>query len=126
MYEVLWPMFRWGDEGKPELEGLGGDDIKAHFVNHVREVTDEQWANCDAIVGPGFPLSYYEKAQKAKIQVISAVGFDSLDLEGLGKLGIPACNTPNYGTRAVPHHEMRCFWWASLALVALVQRPLSA
>jgi len=41
-----------------------------------------------------------------KIAVRSGVGFDNLDLEGFGRLGIPVCNVPDYGTTEVADHAL--------------------
>ena len=106
MFEVLWPMTRWQDDYKPEIDGLGGSDMTPHFVGRPSEVTDAQWANCDAIVGPPIPHEYMERLTKCRIYVKPAVGFDEIDLEAWGKMGIPVCNTPNYGTREVADHAM--------------------
>ncbi len=106
MFEVLWPMIRWQDDHEPELHGLSGDDMTAHFIKHPSEVSDEQWARCDAVVGPQIPAEYMERLENCRIYVKPAVGFDEVDLQAWGSLGIPVCNTPNYGTREVADHAM--------------------
>jgi phosphoglycerate dehydrogenase-like enzyme len=106
MFEVLWPMIRWQDDHEPEISGLNGDDMTAHFMKHPSQVSDEQWANCDAIVGPQIPPEYMDRLEKCRIFVKPAVGFDEIDLAAWGSRGIPVCNTPNYGTREVADHAM--------------------
>ena len=83
-----------------------GDGLDATFVSRFEEVTDEQWRNCDGIVGPNPPLEYLDKLDKCRIYVKPAVGFDEVDLKAWGELGIPVCNTPDYGTREVADHAM--------------------
>ncbi len=105
MIRVLWPQTRWMDKYEPELEGLGGG-IKAEFVDRYRDVTEEQWRNCDGIVGAPPPLEYMGMLDRCRIFVKSAVGYDEVNLKAWGDLGIPVCNTPDYGTREVADHAM--------------------
>jgi phosphoglycerate dehydrogenase-like enzyme len=105
MIRVLWPQVRWPDDHEPELAGLG-EGIEAEFVGRFADVTEEQWRNCDGIVGPSPPLEYLKKIEKCRIYVKPAVGFDEVPLAAWGALGIPVCNTPDYGTREVADHAM--------------------
>jgi len=105
MIRVLWPQVRWPDSFEPELSGLG-EGIHAEFVRRFADVTDEQWRNCDGIVGPQIPLEYLKKLDKCRIYVKPAVGFDEVPLAAWAELGIPVCNTPDYGTREVADHAM--------------------
>jgi hypothetical protein len=66
-------------------------------VANFRDVTDEQWATADAIVGacPGpSPSTSWASARFVKL----GFGYDDLDLERFRKIGITACKTPDYGT----------------------------
>ena len=38
--------------------------------------------------------------------VRAGVGFDHIDLEAAGRVGIPVCNTPDYGTSEVADHAI--------------------
>ncbi|MFU8816832.1 MAG: C-terminal binding protein [Pseudomonadales bacterium] len=105
MLRVLWPQIRWPDGCEPELSGLG-DGIRAEFVQRFADVTEEQWRQCDGIVGPPPPLEYLPKLDKCRIYVKPAVGYDEVPLQAWGELGIPVCNTPDYGTREVADHAM--------------------
>lgn len=51
----------------------------------------------------GVPPSLFERC---RIAVRSGVGFDNLDLEGFGRLGVPVCNVPDYGTTEVADHAL--------------------
>ncbi len=51
----------------------------------------------------GMPASTFERC---RIAVRSGVGFDNLDLEGFGRLGVPVCNVPDYGTTEVADHAL--------------------
>jgi lactate dehydrogenase-like 2-hydroxyacid dehydrogenase len=105
VYRVLWPQTRWQDEYKPELDGLG-EGCKAEFVARFSDVTEEQWRNCDAVVGPNIPAEYLPLLDKCRIYVKPAVGFDEINLKAWSDLGIPVSNTPDYGTREVADHAM--------------------
>ena len=59
-----------------------------------------------AIVGPAPPADCIDKLHKCRIFVKSAVGYDEVDIERLGRMGIAVCNTPDYGTREVADHAI--------------------
>ena len=101
---ILWPNM------PPEFEQIARDAIgpgfTAEFCANFADVTDEQWENADAVVGPCPPAQYLAKLRKCRILVKSAVGYDEVDVEGLGKRGIAVSNTPDYGTREVADHAI--------------------
>ena len=47
-FRILWPAMRWPGDRHIEAESVG--ENQAEFCERFSEVTDEQWANCDAIV----------------------------------------------------------------------------
>jgi phosphoglycerate dehydrogenase-like enzyme len=93
----------------PEHEHIAVDHVGAGFQLEFRaspaDVTDEQWGNADAIVG-NFPAQYIDNLRNCRIFVKYGVGYDDVDIERFGKLGIPVCNTPDYGTREVADHAI--------------------
>lgn len=105
-YNVLWPAVRWPDDRNIEKESLGADGI-AIFTESLETTTDEQWNQCDAIVGfKDVPKALHSKLTNCKIFVTSKVGFDNLDIAAWGALGIPVCNVPDYGTMEVADHAI--------------------
>ena len=105
-YRVLWPMMRWPEGREIEVASMG-EIGQAEFCNSFADVTDEQWAKCDAIVSaPDVPAEYRAKLDKCRIFVTPKVGFDNIDLAGWAELGIPVCNVPDYGTQEVADHAM--------------------
>ena len=102
---VLWPQHFWGVDREPELSGLG-PGLEADFARRFGDVADEQWAACDALVGPSPPIDVLAKLDRCRIYVKPAVGFDDVDVAAWGARGIPVCNTPDYGTREVADHAM--------------------
>jgi len=100
---ILWP--RAGRDHSVEEEAVG-DGIVTEFGRGFQTVTEEQWRNCDGIVGVAPPVEYLPKLDKCRIVVKTAVGFDDTDIEAYGKAGIPVCNCPDYGTREVADHAI--------------------
>ena len=105
MIRVLWPRAFARDGHKVEIEALG-TGVKGEFSRGYDEVSDEQWRNCDGIVGGALPEECLARMDRCRIFVKMAVGFDDVDLETLGKRGIAVCNTPDYGTREVADHSI--------------------
>ena len=100
---ILWPNIPAGFE---EVATQGaGPGVETDFHADPATVTEAQWAAADAVVGawvPGMP----DKLRKCRIYVKPSVGFDEVDIERLGAMGIPVCNTPDYGTREVADHAI--------------------
>jgi D-3-phosphoglycerate dehydrogenase/C-terminal binding protein len=47
-----------------------------------------------------------EAFPKCRIVIRTGVGYDTIDLDGWGRLGIPVCNVPDYGTSEVADHAL--------------------
>lgn len=101
---ILWVHGR-GNNNEVELEAVG-DGITAEWGGGFANITDEQWANCDGIVGTQPPPECMEKLEKCRIFVKPAVGFDDVDLPAWSSRGIAVCNVPDYGTREVADHAI--------------------
>lgn len=82
-----------------------GSGFETEFREKFEDVTNEQWANADAIVG-ACPPQYIDKLRNCRVFVKYGVGYDDVDIERFGKLGIPVCNVPDYGTREVADHAI--------------------
>lgn len=104
---LLWPAARWGDDNEPE-RAFAGDDVECLFVKRPSEVTDDMWAQADAILSTPDPLNEdrIAKVSNCRIFVTPKVGFDNIDLALYGDAGIPVCNVPDYGTQDVADHAM--------------------
>jgi lactate dehydrogenase-like 2-hydroxyacid dehydrogenase len=103
---ILWPGMRWPDDREVEKSAIGSG-MRAEFVDRMEQVTDELWRSCDGIVsvldiGP----ERRAKLDRCRILVTPSVGFNLLDLEAWGALGIPICNVPDYGTMEVADHAI--------------------
>ena len=103
---ILWP--RSGRDHSVEEQAVAAvdADIVCEFGRGFEQVTDAQWRRCDGIVGVAPPVEYLAKLERCRVVVKTAVGFDDVDIEAYGKLGIPVCNCPDYGTREVADHAI--------------------
>lgn len=100
---ILWPNIP--DGFKQIARDAVGPGFETDLCANAADVTDEQWANADAVVG-SCPPQYIDKLRKCRIFVKLGVGYDDVDIERFDKLGIPVCNTPDYGTREVADHAI--------------------
>ncbi len=100
---ILWPSIP--ADSVPVVRDAVGPGFETEFCATASEVTDEQWANADAVVG-SCPPQYIDKLRKCRIFVKLGVGYDDVDLERFGRKGIAVCNTPDYGTREVADHAI--------------------
>ena len=101
---ILWPNMpaEFHDIAREAV----GPGFITEFCTDFAQVTDEQWANADAIVGPSPPAEHIGKLKKCRIFVKSAVGYDEVDVARYGAMGIAVSNTPDYGTREVADHAI--------------------
>ncbi|MEQ8858698.1 MAG: C-terminal binding protein [Pseudomonadales bacterium] len=105
-YRILWPAMRWPDDREIEVASVGARG-QAEFCERVEDVSDEQWAACDALVTvQDIPEIYRSRLQRCRILVTPKVGFDNIDLGAWGALGVPVCNVPDYGTQEVADHAI--------------------
>jgi len=103
---VLWPAMRWPDDRQIETTAVG-ENMRAEFVDRIDAVTDEQWRGCHGIVSvQEIPPEHRAKLDNCRILVTPSVGFNLLDLQAWGELGIPVCNVPDYGTMEVADHAI--------------------
>lgn len=105
---VLWPHMRWSTgHDKAEYAKLREHGLSGEIVFTVPEVTDEQFRNANAIISlPDVPKTKHQLLENCKIFVTPKVGFDNINLEAYGELGIPVCNVPDYGTTEVADHSI--------------------
>jgi D-3-phosphoglycerate dehydrogenase/C-terminal binding protein len=87
-----------------EARAVGDDVTLVHARQNSFDAIDRAtWESCDAVVVSRLPINadVIPHLQRCRIIVRNGVGFDVLDLKGLGEAGIPACNVPDYGTTEV-------------------------
>ena len=104
-FRVLWPAMRWPADREIEISSVGAHT--AEFCERFEDVTQEQWAGCDAVVSvQDIPEQYRAQMKNCRIFVTPKVGFDNIDIQAWGKAGIPVCNVPDYGTQEVADHAI--------------------
>ena len=104
-FNILWPAMRWPDKREIEVSSVGAHN--AQFFERYADVPDETWASCDAVISVNdIPAELRAKMTNCRLFVTPKVGFDNLDLQAWGELGIPVCNVPDYGTQEVADHAM--------------------
>jgi lactate dehydrogenase-like 2-hydroxyacid dehydrogenase len=129
-YKILYP-----DAKHRELDieaGAVGSDATLLNPRQDRfEAIDQaDWESCDALVVSRMPIDQQVIAhlKRCRIVVRNGVGFDVLDLAGLGEAGIAACNVPDYGTTEVADSAiamMLCFARGTAAMDAALRADLS-
>lgn len=99
---------RWMDRlDEVEYRSLEQHGLTADIVEKMDDVTEEQWRRANAIVSkPDIPKNKFQYLDNCRIHVTSKVGYNNLDIEAWGRLGIPVCNVPNYGTREIADHAI--------------------
>src|SRR6201995_3740468 len=100
---ILWPNLP--ARLVPVATEAVGQGFDTDFREKAEDVTDDQWAKADAVVGT-CPPQYIDKLRNCRIFVKYGVGYDDIDIERFGKLGIPVWNVPDYGTREVADHAI--------------------
>ena len=104
-YNILWPAMRW--PANREIESSSVGEHHAIFCERFADVTEEQWAGCDAVVSvQDIPEEFRAQMTNCRIFVTPKVGFDNIDLQTWAELGVPVCNVPDYGTQEVADHAM--------------------
>jgi lactate dehydrogenase-like 2-hydroxyacid dehydrogenase len=121
---------RWEDDHQDvEFKRLKEHGLTGEIVYNVPEVTDEQYRRADAIISlPDLPKDKLRLLENCKVFVTPKVGIDNIDLRAYGKLGIPVCNVPDYGTMDVADHAialmLTCMKSIHLHTAALRKDPL--
>lgn len=109
-FRLLTPDAQYTDDGLIERRTAGPD--VAWDILRERESTkvgDAALAACDAMVvwhELKVDRTVLAKLDRCRIVVRAGVGFDHIDLAGAAELGIPVCNTPDYGTSEVADHAI--------------------
>ena len=105
-YSIVWPDMRWAEDRQIEHDSVAPDGEATFFDGH-ETVPREVWARADALISvTDPPEECIDQLERCRIMVTPKVGFDNLDLERWGALGIPVCNVPDYGTQEVADHAL--------------------
>ncbi|MCP5026523.1 MAG: C-terminal binding protein [Actinomycetia bacterium] len=105
-FNILWPGMRWDDARQIEIDSVA-DGGKAVLYDAEAEVPDDSYRQADAIVSVvDIPEHRRPLLERCRIFVTPKVGFDNIDIEAWGALGIPVSNIPDYGTQEVADHAL--------------------
>ncbi|MBL6929624.1 MAG: C-terminal binding protein [Rhodospirillales bacterium] len=104
------------DLGYPDADlerEVAGSDVTVDFYKWEpgieAQITDESWRSCNALVlYEKIPVTseIMTRLDNIKVVVRAGVGFDNVDIQGFGAMGIPVCNVPDYGTMDVAEHAI--------------------
>lgn len=91
--------------------GVAGPGITFAPRHHVpqADIPPEDWENCDGVIAYDevrLDRVWLERMAQVRVIVRAGVGFDNVDLETAGHLGIAVCNVPDYGTTDVADHAI--------------------
>lgn len=107
---VLIPDAKFSDAAEIE-SGVAGRSFA--FVPHRNldqaDLPPEDWETCDAVLAydeARLDRHWLTRMARARIIVRAGVGYDNVDLEAAGRLGIAVCNVPDYGTTDVADHAI--------------------
>ena len=102
-FTILYPDSR-AKQLDIEEKAVAGEAVLTHLrQNSIAGVERTHWESCDAMIVSRLPIdaNVIPHLKRCRIVVRNGVGFDVLDLKGLGAAGIVACNIPDYGTTEV-------------------------
>ncbi|MFH1846053.1 MAG: C-terminal binding protein [Candidatus Omnitrophota bacterium] len=92
-------------------ENILGDiaEVNSFSAFNSREINDELWADCDAVLAFNnmvYDPELLDKLKNVKTIVRSGIGYDNIDTAECSKRNIIVCNVPDYCTEEVADHTM--------------------
>ena len=109
-FRLLTPDAQYADDGIIERRTAGADVDWDIFRERAPDrLTAEALASCDAMViwhEMKVDRALLASLKNCRIIVRAGVGFDHIDLDAAAEIGIPVCNTPDYGTSEVADHAI--------------------
>ena len=130
-FTILYPDSR-AKQLDIEEKAVAGEAALVHLrQNSIDAIERSHWESCDAMIVSRLPIdrNVIAHLKRCRIIVRNGVGFDVLDLKGLGEAGIVACNIPDYGTTEVADSAiamMLAFARGTVAMDAALRADLGA
>ena len=84
-------------------------ELRLHQATALDEIPAADWEAAEALMIWGrlrCDKAMLDRAPNVRMVIRMGVGFDALDIEEIGRRGIPACNVPDYGTTDVADHAI--------------------
>ncbi len=128
-FRILTPDAQYSDDGLIERSAAGADvrwDILR--AGTLSEIPAEALAACDAVVAwheVDIDRAFVAALKRCRIIVRAGVGFDHIDLDAAAEVGIPVCNTPDYGTSEVADHAIGLMLALRRGIVTYHQRLIA-
>jgi lactate dehydrogenase-like 2-hydroxyacid dehydrogenase len=120
--KVLYPDAQFAGDASIEKKVFG--DRAQLSVFHDDEIPPYDaplWSGYDAIVcyhDANLDGSLIKRLDRCRVIVRAGVGFDQVDIATCASLGIPVCNTPDYGTTDVADHAIGLMLGLTRGIVA--------
>ncbi|MCB1488888.1 MAG: C-terminal binding protein [Bauldia sp.] len=109
-FRLLTPDAQYADDATIERRTAGADvDWDIFRERQSEKLPDEVLSDCDGMIvwhEMRVDGALLARLPKCRIVVRAGVGFDHIDLEAAAELGVPVCNTPDYGTSEVADHAI--------------------
>jgi len=112
---VLIPDAKFTDPADIERQAVAhepsGPDFSfiPHHAVHQTDIAPGEWPSCEAVIAYDevrLDAPWLNRLEQCRVIVRAGVGFDNVDLETAGALGIAVCNVPDYGTTDVADHAI--------------------
>jgi phosphoglycerate dehydrogenase-like enzyme len=128
-FRLLTPDAQYIDDGSIERHTAGADVQWDIFRERsLAGLPAEALQLCDAIViwhEMRIDSTFLAALKRCRIIVRAGVGFDHIDLEAAAELGLPVCNTPDYGTSEVADHAIALMLALKRGIVSYHQHLVS-
>ncbi|HKJ96053.1 MAG TPA: C-terminal binding protein [Gammaproteobacteria bacterium] len=109
-WRVLTPDAQYADDARVERAVAGeGVHIDVHRVRSFDDIPDDEIGSAQALVvwhEVAVTRDVISRLPHCRIIVRAGVGFDNVDCGAAAEVGIPVCNTPDYGTSEVADHAI--------------------
>jgi len=123
---LLTPDAQYPDDGDIERQTAGPDvDWTICRERDVERIPVDALAQADGVVSwheMRIDAEFIAKMPRCRVIVRAGVGFDHIDLEAAGRVGIPVCNTPDYGTSEVADHTIALMLALTRGIVCFHER----
>jgi len=129
---LFTPDAQYPDDGEIERQ-TAGPDVGWTICRErkVERLPVDALAQADGVVSwHEMPIDadFIARTPRCRVIVRAGVGFDHIDLEAAGRVGIPVCNTPDYGTSEVADHAIALMFALTRGIVCfhehLVRDPV--
>jgi lactate dehydrogenase-like 2-hydroxyacid dehydrogenase len=120
--KVLYPDAQFAGDASIEKKVFGERaELSVFHDDEIPPYDAPLWSGYDAIVcyhDANLDGSLIKRLDRCRVIVRAGVGFDQVDIATCASLGIPVCNTPDYGTTDVADHAIGLMLGLTRGIVA--------